>query len=1142
MGKFTLNAEQAAFVSNKDGNVLVSASAGSGKTTTMISKLVDLIVNQNVPVTNLLVVTFTEAAAQEMKQKLYFELVDKIKSGTFSDDKLASLYTELDNIMVADIGTLHSVCKKIVTKYFYAVSIEPNFKIIADVEYQSMFNTALDNVFNTYVESGDEEFYATFEAFNEKRNFGKLKSVVTTLYNFFSEQVNAEGWFYRVCDQITNPDLNINTCAKYLYEYYHSNLCGYIDDFNALLDQAKNISQKQTEIVSSYLNLALKIKNTKNFAELHNLVYGSRNLVTLSSKVPDANYYEKLKFTAQAFKKCLDQAKENFVSDNLNLTIENSVKLKGLLLKLYEITVRVEEEFSRLKQNSGALDFSDLQKLTIQILQDDKIREELKQNYKYIFVDEYQDTNQIQEEIILSLTSGSNLNMIGDVKQSIYAFRQCKPEIFLNKYNLFNSDGVNNKLLKFNENYRSAKNIIDFANMIFDAIITPNTIGINYAKDARLICKSNDIGKVKLCLIDEPDKKASEEKPDKIKVEAQVVLNEILSVINKPYLNLKTNQVENINYKDIAILSRDSKDFVIELYKLLSDHKIPVNATLKQSIFSTSEVSLIYSLLKLIANETCEVELATVLHSFVFNVSNDELAQIKLEGTFDCFYDNAVNYRDFGTNSALIGKIDALFAELALLRHKLKYYSVSEVAEDFIVRYDIKNHLYALPDGAERVTNLEVFCELLKNEMFNFNLNRCLEFLDSLKEKDDFSISNKATENSVKILTMHRSKGLEYPCVILCNLGKSFNRSAFRADMVVTDELGIGINFRDTIDRVEYNTIQKKANILNKNASELNEQIRLLYVAITRAKNFLTIVGTYDFSNYELKKNRSIKSATNFLDLIFKGIDEKYNANFANFTSNFTITKNDCEICEVNLLNPYVVNNQFEDVNVQIDLSCFNASIVNSIVKNVESNTFSKDVLIATKNSVSGLMEEENYVNNSETDLSLQILSEPEDNESLKLGTAYHTVMQNINYREPLNFDALITKLVSSGKIEGELANKIVKSQIENAYNTISKLLKPTTKVLCEQQFLLKAPYSKLKGNGSDVNVLIQGVVDLILVDDNHATIIDFKTNKTSRVQDLINKYGLQLNCYAQAVAEGLNKVVDKKMLYLFHTNKLVEV
>ena len=620
-------------------------------------------------------------------------------------------------------------------------------------------------------------------------------------------------------------------------------------------------------------------------------------------------------------------------------------------------------------------------------------------------------------------------------------------------------------------------------------------------------------------------------------------MQEISNVLNKPYFNHKLNCVKYIEYKDIAILTRDSRGFVIDLYKLLADHKIPVSANFKKGIFNSNEVSIIYSLLKLVANQTNEIDLATVLHSNMFNVTNNELAQIKIEGKYDNFYENVLNYVEFGTNASLCDKISSLFAELDLIKHKLSYYTIFEVVEYVINKYDLINHYYSLPDGLERVTNLKVFCELLKNDLFNYNLNKCLEFLDSLSKKDNFVISTESGDNSIKILTMHKSKGLEYPCVILCNMGKSFNTSAFRADMVINEELGIGINLKDASSRIEYNTIQKKANVLFKTSSELNEQIRLLYVAITRAKNYLTIVGSYDLSKLEFNQNRSVLSSTNFLDLIFKGLKTNINSKAFLSKSNFDINFNNSVVCNVQVTKPIDVAQEFQYVNNNIETLNYNVDLVNNVVKNVTAKTINKGKLIATKNSVSGLMDEENYVNDNELDLTLGFNEEPQNNDALKLGSAYHLIMQNIDYFSPLNVQQIIDDLISKSQIDNQTAKLINPEHIYNAYNTVKQFINKNTKVLCEQQFLLKTNYSKINPNNTeDSSVLIQGVVDLVLINNNDAIIIDFKTNKTKNFDMLANKYGLQLQCYALACEEGLNVKVREKYLYLFNYNKLLKV
>ena len=1145
-----LNDEQNLFVNTINNNILVSASAGSGKTTTMIEKLKNLILENKVPVENLLVVTFTEAAASEMKQKLYTKLAKEISSRNLPDDELNYFYEQLFQISTADIGTLHSVCRKIVSKYFHEINIEPNFGILTNEEFLNLFNQSLDRVFEKYINDADEDFYLLYESFNDKRSDLKLRTIITTIYNYLSEKSDEKSYIDFCVNDCLNADLNNNICSQYVFDYFKSKINKFLYEIS---EYKKIIShEKLSSYLSSLFEKVSVLNNTTKFSELVDELQNFKAPTLNDPKQPElVEIFENLKLSVETFKKnVIAEAKKQTVLLTAESFKEVTENLKVYYLKLFEITEKVKEEYAKMKRDIGKLDFSDLQIFTLQILKNETIKEELKNNYKYIFVDEYQDTNQIQEDIIQCLSNGKNLNMIGDIKQSIYAFRQCMPEIFLNKYREY-IPNLNKQLILLNKNYRCSLEVVNFVNYCFNTLITENTIGINYKKDAALVCGSENSGAVEIRIINtntetETDEESTEEQEDETSSKDIAEAIEVARIIEenygREYYDSATKTTKKLDYKDIAILVRDSKGYAVTLYNILKAHQIPVSTTIKTTLFNTQEIKPLYSLLKLITNSSLEIDICNVLLSPLIGVTYNELVEIKQINKTDNFYNNLHNYILNGKNTALIDKLNNYNQILNWLRYKLNYSTIMETINSLVIKYDLINHYLSLPNGEEMAENIKQFIMLLGNSGFDYNLNKCLKFLKSLSNKDDFLISVEAGDNAVKILTMHKSKGLEYPCVILSNLGKQFNRMVLRSDVVLTNKLGLGINFRNIDSHKEVATIQKNANKLFELNQQLEEQIRLLYVSLTRARNFLFLTGCYNLKSFISKQNKHIYSSTTFLDLIFKSFVKHEKFGFINAKPEFDFSILTTAVnCKIKNLTEYL---NIENTTNKILLGAENKELVNQMLQNFEKVNVESNEKLATKTSVTGLMREDDYVNENELGLQIGFNETVKNNLSLKIGNAYHKVMQKLNYTESLDdVKVLINNLFITGEIESEVKPYLNANKIFKGLTEVKKLINKNTKILKEQQFLLKTAYNDVvETSDNNQKVLIQGVVDLILVNDNTAILIDFKTNKTKDVAKLINSYSLQLEVYKRAVEKGLKVKVVSSKLYLFESETFIEI
>lgn len=1152
-----LSDEQKQFVEALDHDVLVSASAGSGKTTTMIAKLIYLIVDKKVPVDRLLVVTYTEAAASEMKQKLYLKLQERISESNFNESELNYFYEQLFGVATADIGTLHSVCKRLVSKYFYEVNVEPGFSILSQEESANLFNLALDKVIQKYIEASDEQFYEVYESLNDKRNSQKLKNIITKIYYYLTEKSEPEKYIDFCINECLEPDILKNRCSTFIYQYYKKNFASLTDFIGYVKDSVND------EKFSPYLdNLYAVLKGLVDCEDiLKMIVYVGSMTFPRMSKPKDPQYiqlYEQVQERIDTFKK---GDLKNFKGKLTGFTEENFAQIsnvfKSYYSKLFEITCRVSTTFDQLKVDAGKLDFSDLQKYTYKILDNPTIQAELKEHYQYIFVDEYQDINQIQEDILQKLCSSTNLNMIGDVKQSIYAFRQCKPDIFLNKYNGFISSNSQNLIL-LNKNYRCAKAIVDYVNMCFDCIITKDTIGIDYKKDAQLVCGSDNSGVVELRLINTKEKDDETNKDDtnkdnvskdedsddleKNQAEALTVLDIIKDVYGKSYYDGFSKTNKNIDYKDIAILIRDSTDYLTTLCKVLKDHKVPISTTIKKQIFNTVEVKVLYSIVKLLGNSDSDIDICNILVSPIIGLNYDDMATIRKETDCVSYYECINKYILSGKNLYIVDKLKQYNQFLKELRYQLNFKSIYQTISDVVIKYGLNDYYLSLPNGNEKVENIEQFLYLLNNDGFKYNISKCLEFLDSISDNNNFIINIESGENAVKILTMHKSKGLEYPCVILSDLGKKFNNATAREDVVLTDEFGLGIHYRDSENRTEKLSIQKMANILYKSNQEQEEQIRLLYVSLTRAKNFLYMTGCYEYDKVMTNYYKPALSSKCFLDLIFKSMPSQALNGLANKINSFDVVCDSSKLASVHISNLSEIKDDVMTKYYPIIIGGEDKKVVAELKSNFEKVTPKIKEKLATKTSVTGLMKEDDYTYGNE--LQLQVTFDETDNVSLRIGNAYHKIMQNLKYTESKEeIETIINQLVAVGDIENDILKYIDIEKIFKAKQNIVKLITPDTKILKEQQFLLKTNYNDIvTTSDNNQSILIQGVVDLILISGSDAILIDFKTNKTKDVAKLINAYSLQLEVYKQAVEKGYKVKVSSTKLYLFESSTFVEI
>ncbi|MBE5758291.1 MAG: hypothetical protein E7345_05175 [Clostridiales bacterium] len=1122
-----LSKEQQLFIDTYDKNILVSASAGSGKTFSMIKKLADILVNKKVPITSLLVVTYTNSAGSEIKVKLFDELSKRIYEE--QDESLRDyLKLQLDNINNAEIGTIHSICKKLIKKYFYELGISPDFKLLEE-ERKYYLDNAIKNVFRKHIEENDDNFYELYSCYDNKRNDESLKSIILKIYDYKNTKNNYACWKEDFLSKSYSLEVNKNIACDYVYKYLQSELSQKISSINDLIARCVGEFEKYSDFLYDRLRFIEEYIGATNFEQsvkiFNNKSLRAKPRLSSSAPIEIKQFDEEVKLCNDDLKKLLDKIKKLTFAENIECLTGYLSKAKNNLMQLLTLVEEVEENYANIKLSKNGLDFNDLENYMLKLLEIDSVRDVLKNSYTFVFVDEYQDVNDKQEAILLNLTSHNNYIMIGDVKQSIYKFRNSSPKIFLEKYKKFNNSN-DDIVIKFNLNFRSDNNILSFANEIFSKLITENTIGIDYKNDAMFQCDKdyND------CFVNLNILNLTTKFEDRERAECLAVAKEINRI-----KTLKKANGEYFENSDIAILLRSRGNYLKCLCETLNEVNIPFTTNTKTSLFETAEVNLLISILKVISNYKNDIPLAIVLKN-LFNIDESELYEIKNSSKEKYFHQALWNYLIEGN---LLNKINLFKSFLQSGREKLANTCIYDFLQNTIQQFGLIVKYQIMPDGEEKVDNINEFLKLTENENYKYNVDKFLEYLDFISSSETDHVLGDGGD-AIRITTMHSSKGLEYPAVIIGGFSKEFQINKDKKNVIISDNFGVAISSIDNEERVAKDTIVKYACELDNKKSQLDEEIRLLYVALTRPREILSIVGTYDLKKLSTINN-DIYSSSSYMEMFFKCLENDDLIKFEK-DKEFTIFSGDGR-AKVNIYNEDEIVLKNKENNESIILNDFDKDLEFKF-KQVWGNTPSLEKF-TIKNTVTNILnEEKDYENLNNKPINLNESDEKTPKNYLEIGTAYHLVMENLNFTESgEDVELLIDRLISSGEMSPDVAQYVNVNEIIVAIENLKDIVLHADKVYREKQFIMQENYNKLvKNSDNNTKVIIQGIIDMVVVNGNENYLIDFKTNRTNNVEILKSQYKLQLDIYKLAFEKATNIKITKKFLYSFYLGKLIEI
>ena len=1063
-------------IKSRGENLIVSASAGSGKTTVMIERVLSLI-DEGESLENMVICTFTRSAASDMREKLLSRLMERSEKGDRNAEKQLLL------LPAAEISTLHSWCQRLIRTYFYAVDADPSFEIADEAESSAMLYAAVDEAVEQAITKGDADFIEFYDVMLSRRSDEPLKNLIKKVFDFVEAQ--------------SDPD-------KWLEEYSKSGLNDMSLADAVVSEERARLKTRFTKLVENLRQRSLKAGFTRNEAVLKAF---SDFLKGEGSEIKRAYGKVDEKFVAlnEEYRKLKDDyfdAANNLDKYDELPYPENPPVFTDILLSLVKECRRI---YSENKRKKARLDYSDLEHFACRIVEDPAIKREICEKYKYIFVDEYQDVNPLQERIIDAVKGKGNLFLVGDVKQSIYAFRMCDPGIFLDKYVNYSEKGFACPI-ELNDNFRSSENILAFANEVFSSLMTEEFGRIDYRGKA-LLKSGRDLkgGEVKLNLIKTEDKifpykgvysvLDAENVSDygKADAETDLIVTDIAEKLAEGTVPLPEGGSRPVYPSDIAVLVASRGEYFRLLYEKL--RKIGVNVSLSDSVKFSSvyEVKVLTAFMRYLCNFTDDISLVSLLRSPIVSITDDELCAIKLAGDKN-ESSFSVLCRSYARrkNDAAAEKLKRFFA----LADRYLALSYTRTAAELIGMLTAEKEwfAYALSSDApeEKADALNAFLQHLTSSPYGGSVREYVAFLDL--KLDDFKRSGAA--NAVSVMTVHGSKGLEFPFVYLAGTDRKFNMTDLSGKVIIDGTLGLCMKNHDLTERaVKANKLTFAATLKQKRGL-LEEEMRLLYVALTRAKNGLYIYAC-------VKEN----------DPVF-GFDSESTPDFEGGNSFFDWLRPSYA------RNGYTLKNQDEirvdyDADEKLIVSASpDARLVDSIKKYTEFQyPFSHKEVKSSVTAMNRLVDETDYTH--------YIGGGESDDRALSKGNAYHKAMECIDFNA--DFSSEWQRLCDNYGIE-EFADK---QKLYDAYEKIKPMLGKN--YYREKQFVLNL-------NG----MLVQGVIDIMITDGENCTVIDYKTSNPSTI--VSGGYDLQLAVYRLAAENILGLKVTKTLIYSFVLSDFIEI
>jgi len=1212
MGEVRWTQEQRKVIEARNCNLLVAAAAGSGKTAVLVERIITMITDEKNPIDidQLLVVTFTNAAAAEMRERIAKAISDKL-------DKMPSnkhLYKQLTLLQRASITTIHSYCLDIIRKNFHILNIDPKFRVADQTEILLLKSDILKELLEDLYTNGDESFYDLVESYSGSKYDYPLEELILGMYNFVQSNPWPKKWLednVELFNISTNEEFEKTKWVKIIKE-----------NFNITLEGLRAKAILAIEICKQPYGPEKYIDNLKqDIILLDDLIAGSKttysnmvnSLENISfsrlgrcSKDVDEDLKQKVKnIRDDEIKAGIKDLKTKIILKPIDKIIEDLNNLYPVMQTLIKVVEEFTCRFQKAKNNKNIVDFNDIEHFALNILLEDgscegeiitsHVAKEERNRFVEIMIDEYQDSNLVQETILTSISregiSKPNIFMVGDVKQSIYRFRLARPELFMDKYNSYSTnDSGNYRRIDLFKNFRSREEIIDGVNFLFERLMS-NYIGeMEYDDKAALYLGANykqledgtTGGPIEVNLIDREipeDLELDEELQDlsNIGLEAKIIGKRIKSLINENYFvfDKSIDGYREIKYKDIVILLRATSNWSQTIIEELMKEEIPVYADVGTGYFEAIEVKIVINLLRIIDNSHQDIPLISVLRSPLVGLTVDELVDIRTTFKEGNYFDAITEYVEGELFESELGnKINQFLECLSKWKKEALCTDLDEFVWNIYVETNFYNYVAAMPGGIQRQANLMSliekaikFKESSYSGLFNF-----IRFIEKVCENNSDMGAAKIigeNENIVRIMSIHKSKGLEFPVVFAAGLGKQFNEMDLRKSILLHQELGMGPEFVDFNNRVSYPTIAKKALSQKIKIENLSEEMRILYVAFTRAREKLILTGTVKKLEDKIEKWQSTSGGTTqklpiytvykaktyydwIMPIVYKAEDKEKWPIFKwsiEDTPEVETKKIDLETMKSYFFeesNKYIDEDNIKYFNDELlwaykymDRTALPTKITVSEVKRQSQ----KSLDYIEKNALEDIKKNEEIYKPA-------FLEEKKGFSAAEKGTIFHYVMKILDFNKINSYEQIkeqIEEMVDKNLITKEekdtiIIDRIVKFGESNIFKRIlaAEKLGLNSK---EKPFVIDVPIDKIYAdilNDDHQTIMVQGVIDCFFEEDGQIVIVDYKTDYCTEemIDQIKDRYKIQLDLYKEALEKITKKTVKEEVLYLFSIDK----
>ena len=1246
--------EQKKVIDVRDKNVLVSAAAGSGKTAVLVERILSLVCGEGenespLDVDRLLVVTFTKAAAAEMRERVGLALEKRLEA----EPENEHLQKQQTLIHSAQITTIDSFCQYVIRNYFHQIDLDPAFRIGDEGELKLLKGDVVRELLEERYAAEDPEERARFIEFVEAYATGKsdvvIENLILQLYEFAVSYPYPKRWLAECMEPYraqTEEALERSPWMQFLMSYVNRTFADLEQEIRRMLDicHLPGGPYMYEDAVQADLLQVQELLSCRSYENIRERL-ADLSFARLSTK-KDPNVEEERKNQIKAFregmKKSLKDLKEKFFNLPLAGVLEVIQKAAPTTEVLLFLTAEFADRYQEKKRLKNLADFPDLEHLALEILVEDvetgedgglKIvptdaARELSARYAQIMIDEYQDSNLIQEIILNSVSRGQgvpNVFMVGDVKQSIYRFRLARPELFMEKYHTYpQSDEAAEIRIDLHKNFRSRREVLEGTNDVFEKLMTEAVGGITYDSAAALYLGAempepeSGINVPELLLLEKnKDSLPETEDTDQAELtdrelEAHAAADCIRRVMSEGKVwDREAGAFRSVRYGDIVILLRSLTGWGDVYARVLNAAGIPAHTESRTGYFTTIEIQTLLNLLRIVDNPRQDIPLAAVLKSMIGGFTDVELAKIKSAYPDVKFHEACMRYagecnsaigekacdneegsiKESGT--VLIGKkitientdstekkseqgirieeqpqlekeiqikLHDFYLNLHTYRQRAEFLPIHELIEELLQTTGYGDYLAAEPAGTQREANVRMLIEraiAFEKTSYRglFHFVRYMEQLQSYKE--DFGEAGilGENENAVRIMTIHKSKGLEFPVVIVAGLGKSFNRQDIRSRVVIHPELGVGVDWVDAELRTRTASLPKRVLQKALDLEMLGEELRVLYVAFTRAKEKLILLGSAAKLEEKMGKSlsfRTISTAGTYLDWVLPAVAGSGESPFE--VKTVTLEGQ----TEEALIRQMEKEEQWEIFAHPEELPGTDEEYAKLLEKQLsDTYPWQEDITLQGKFSVSelkkmGQTEEEDadtllYPAEEIVPYIPRFMSEKEPISGAARGTAYHRALECLDFRGLYHSEKVkegLERLVEEGRMTREQADVVRPYDIYAfAQTPLAKRMsaaRDRNEFHTEQPFVIQLPARELEiGCGSDEPVLIQGIIDAWFYEknengENEIVVVDYKTDFVKDGGELLKKYKKQLDYYQLTLERLTGKRVKEKIIYSF--------